>query len=206
MLLGQDGPRIFVRKPAALPVFPPHADPLGPSLLRWIEATLPGRDAAWPTGFEGGIAHRLDTATAGVMVVARDPAALAELRAHWGQVRKWYRFTSLGAVAWDDRVVEDPIAHHRRRADRMVVRTHPRTAHRGKWYPAWTRLQRDPGGPLRWLAEIRTGVMHQVRVHAAVAGVPLAGDPIYGTTPGEFDLEAIALAGPGWSFGRAPAG
>lgn len=203
LVLAAEPTRLWLHKPAGLPVFPPHADPAGDCVLARLLARFPERAAAgWPEGFAGGIAHRLDTATSGLLLVARTPADLPGLRALFrdGALRKHYRFRSSGAGRGG--VVDVPIAHHPRRADRMVVRRGPRTAHRGKWYPAWTRLEHL--GEDRWAAEIRTGVMHQVRVHAAYAGAPLDGDALYGGAPGVFRLHHLRVDGPGWSSPEAP--
>ena len=192
MRIGEDAHHVYVNKPAGLPVFPPHADPSGDCLL----ARFPPSPHAWPPGFEGGIAHRLDTATSGLMIVARTPEDLARLRAQWGALRKIYVFH--GPDVPGEHVVTVPIAHHGRRADRMVVRGR----HRGKWYPAWSRF-RHLDGPW-WEVEIRTGVMHQIRVHAAAIGIPLTGDPIYGGAPGPYVLHARQVIGPGWASPVAP--
>lgn len=196
LILAEDGARVFLYKEAGIPVFPPHRDPDGDCLLRrWRAAG--GGAGDWPSGFEGGLAHRLDTATSGIVVAARTPEDLRLLREQFsgGLLRKHYRFASAGEVPWDELLLRTPIAHHPRKKDRMVLQTGPRTSHRGKWYPAWTRFRRDRG----WTAEIRTGVMHQVRVHAAGVGLALTGDLLYGGAPGPFLLVHVAIAGPGWA-------
>jgi len=202
LVIALEATRIWLYKPGGTPVFPPHADPNGDCVLRRLLAHWPERAEGWPAGFEGGIAHRLDTATSGLLLVARAPADLPPLRELFrsGALRKHYRFRSSGAGR--EGVVDVPLAHHPRRADRMVARRGPRTAHRGKWYPAWTRLTRVGAGD--WAAEIRTGVMHQVRAHAAYAGAPLDGDLIYGGAPGPFFLHHLRMEGPGWVSPEAP--
>ncbi len=212
--LGEDDARIFLWKPAGIPVFPPHADPDGDCVLaRWC-AVDPRRAEGWPEGFAGGIAHRLDTATSGLLVAARTVADLRVLRNQFTEraLRKHYLFRSAAPapdVPWPH-VVETELAHHPNRRDRMVWRRGPRTAHRGKWYPAWSRFQpaADPvaraEGRDLWHCEIRTGVMHQVRVHAASIGLPLTGDPLYGGDPGRYMLHAWRIDGPGWRSPEAP--
>ena len=204
LVLGADAHRMYLWKPSGLPVFPPHADPAGDCLLARFRAVEPGRAAGWPVGFEGGIAHRLDTATSGLVVVARAPADLDPLRAQFagGELRKFYLTRSEALPEFDTRVCTDPIAHHPNRKDRMLVRRGPRTAHRGRWYPAWTRFERRAAGGLE--VEIRTGVMHQIRVHAAAVGVPITGDLLYGGAPGVFLLHHLRMAGPGWVSPDAP--
>ncbi len=198
-VVGEDGDRIWLYKPAGVPCFPPHGNPDGDSVLAQLLALGLDRGGAWPDGFAGGIAHRLDTATDGLLLVARHPAALHRLREEWGQLRKFYRFRSDGVVT-DGSAAVTPItvelAHHPNRKDRMVARRGPRTTHRGRWYPAWTAIS-DLGNGW-WEAEIRTGVMHQVRVHAAFVGLPLVGDAIYGGAAGEFRLTHVRVVGPGW--------
>ena len=208
MLLGEDAERLYLYKPAGIPVFPPHKDPAGDCLLARLLALHPERAEGWPPGFEGGLAHRLDTATSGLMIAARTPTHLTGVREDFrsGRLRKFYRFRSLEAVGFAERVVEVPIAHHPRRADRMVTqRPHGRTSHRGKWYPAWTRFRQVRGH--WWEAEIRTGVMHQVRVHALHAGIPLVADPLYSGPDGPdtgYCLHALRVEAPGWSSPEAP--
>src|SRR4051812_40088279 len=92
LLLGEDAHRLYVLKPAGVPVFPPHGHPAGDCVLRRLSEALPGRAEDWPVGFEGGIAHRLDTATSGLLLVARTPADLARLRTEFaeGSLRKFY--------------------------------------------------------------------------------------------------------------------
>jgi 23S rRNA pseudouridine1911/1915/1917 synthase len=204
VILAHDPSRLFLLKPPGLPVFPPHRDPAGDCLLRRLLAEGAGA-GDWPEGYAGGIAHRLDTATAGLVVAARDVASLVALRAEFasGALRKLYRFHTAATVPWTDRVVTDEIAHHQRRKDKMVIRQGPRSTHRGRWYPGWTRFT-ALGGPW-WRAEIRTGVMHQIRVHAAAHGLPLTGDLLYGGAPGPFVLVHERVHAPGWTSPELPA-
>lgn len=203
LILGEDEARLYLFKPPGIPVFPPHQEPDGDCLLRRLLAE--GRGAgAWPAGFEGGLAHRLDTATAGLVVAARTPVDLVALRAEFssGALRKFYRFHTQGVASFTETTVTLEIGHHQRRKDRMVIRGGPRTTHRGRWYPAWTRL-RALGGPW-WQAEIRTGVMHQVRVHAASQGLPLTGDAVYDGAPGPFILVHEQIRAPDWTSPALP--
>jgi 23S rRNA-/tRNA-specific pseudouridylate synthase len=226
-LLGEAPGLRIVEKPAGLPVFPPHADPGGDCVLARLRAAgLAAHPGPWPAGFEGGIAHRLDGPTSGLLLVAADPDALAALRQRFasGALRKRYRFLSRRDVPWDAHHTEAPIAHDPRHKGRMVVERGAATPHRGRWLPARTDFRRVGVGlhglPL-WEAEMRTGVMHQVRVHAASLGLALAGDRRYGGGPlpagfeAEFALHHCAVLGlerptppcppPDWWRAEAPA-
>ncbi len=78
----------------------------------------------------------------------------------------------------------------------MVIERGRATPHRGRWYDADTRL-RHLGGPL-WEAVIVTGVMHQIRLHAASVGLALSGDRLYGGRGDEpFRLHHCCLGGIG---------
>jgi 23S rRNA pseudouridine1911/1915/1917 synthase len=170
-----------IAKPAGLPVFPPHDDPDGACVLRVLLDEQPWRAALpWPDGFEGGVAHRLDTSTSGALLVADDPDELALIRDAFGsgRLRKTYRMRASKDVAWDDNACDRPLAHDRRHKKRMIVQRGPSTPHRGAWYPAHTRFHRVEGR--LWEVEITTGVMHQIRAHAAFVGLPILGDALYG--------------------------
>jgi 23S rRNA pseudouridine1911/1915/1917 synthase len=180
---------LAVFKPAGIPVFPPHADPDGDCLLARVLAAHPDqRNAEWPFGFDGGLAHRLDTSTSGQVLVARNPFSLARLRQRFkrGELTKRYRLVTAKPVVWAENGCVRAMAHARRRKGRMVVQRGNNTLHRGRWIPAETRFQRVvdlPGDLVELSATMRTGVMHQIRVHAGFLGVALAGDRHYGGGP-----------------------
>jgi 23S rRNA pseudouridine1911/1915/1917 synthase len=209
LVIHRRGALVFLRKPAGLPVFPPHADPEGDCLLsRWLECEPGLASVDWPEGFSGGLAHRLDTPTSGIVMACTSLEALDTLRGEFagGRLVKRYRFVTLKRVPWDRHRIDAPIAHDRRRRARMVVQRGGRTPHRGRWYPAETTLERQ--GARLWSAVIHSGVTHQIRVHAAFAGLALAGDRLYGGGPlpeglapppgADFLLHHEAVEAPSW--------
>jgi 23S rRNA pseudouridine1911/1915/1917 synthase len=174
---------IWLNKPSGLPVFPLHQDSDSDCVLRRLLAEAPQQAQGFAPGFEGGIAHRLDTPTSGLLLVARSPQALSKARAAFQgkQLIKNYRFLSSAPMEPKKCTLEQAIAHHPKNRRKMVVQRNPGSKCRGKWYSAHTRLRHIKGALHE--AVITTGVMHQIRVHAAFAGAPLLGDTLYGGTP-----------------------
>jgi 23S rRNA pseudouridine1911/1915/1917 synthase len=159
----------------------------------------------WPRGFEGGIAHRLDVSTSGALVVANDPEELVWIRTLFRdrQLTKTYRLRVARSVPWRNHECARPIAHDPRRKGRVVVQRGKATPHRGRWREAETVFQWVHGDVFE--ATMSTGVMHQIRVHAAFIGIPLLGDRRYGggSTPEDapdgltFFLHHVGLEGGG---------
>jgi 23S rRNA pseudouridine1911/1915/1917 synthase len=123
-----------------------------------------------------GIVHRLDKETSGIMVVARSPEAYASLQKQFKDrdVRKVYLGLAWGKMPAEGRI-DKPIGRHIKHGQRMSVRTR-------KPRPAETFYKvREEFKGMSFL-EIRpvTGRTHQIRVHLAAAGHPLAGDSRYG--------------------------
>ena len=86
-------------------------------------------------------------------------------------------------MSWNEHLIEHALAHDRRKRSKMVWQRGGSTPHRGRWYSASTTLSRlsdRAGGLGLWQATMSSGVMHQIRVHAASAGLPLLGDRLYG--------------------------
>jgi 23S rRNA pseudouridine1911/1915/1917 synthase len=124
-----------------------------------------------------GIVHRLDQYTSGVLLVAKTDASHRALAAQFAgrEVEKVYIALVHGAVRAEEGGIEKPIARDPVRRVRMTARlehgraasTHYRVLRR---WPAFTLLE----------VRIGTGRTHQIRVHMASIGHPVAGDRLYG--------------------------
>jgi 23S rRNA pseudouridine1911/1915/1917 synthase len=204
-----------LNKSSGLPCFPLHGDPESDSMLRRLYDEHPRHaELNWPEGFAGGLAHRLDIPTSGQLVVANSLAELGYLRGLFTHKKllKSYLFLSSKTVSWTHNTASAAIAHDRSHKKRMVVQRGKSTPHRGKWLPAQTtfRLLGSQDGLSLWRAEMRSGVMHQIRLHAAFAGIALAGDSLYGGGaapdffPSTFALHHLGMQGDSLDLEQLP--
>ncbi len=123
-----------------------------------------------------GIVHRLDRDTTGLIVVAKDDVTHRRLQARFRSrsVEKVYLAVVLGRLTGEG-VVDRPIGRHPTQRKKMWV-DGPRAR------PAVTRWRAISALEAATLLEvtIETGRTHQIRVHLAALGHPVAGDPVYG--------------------------
>jgi 23S rRNA pseudouridine1911/1915/1917 synthase len=124
-----------------------------------------------------GIVHRLDRGTSGLMVVAKNDAAHRALSAQFASrsVEKEYLALVLGVPKRKAGEIDAAIGRDPVRRRRMSVR-----APRGR--EARSRYEVVEGFAAAALLRVRifTGRTHQVRVHLASIGHPIAGDATYG--------------------------
>ncbi|MBL8259001.1 MAG: RluA family pseudouridine synthase [Candidatus Competibacteraceae bacterium] len=124
------------------------------------------------------LAHRLDRETSGCLALARTPEALRAVQAalRSGQVEKRYLALVRGHWNHGSREVDLPLRRNVLRGGERMVEAAP------DGRPALTRFRPvslfKPASLLE--ARIATGRTHQIRVHAAQVGHPLAGDDKYG--------------------------
>jgi 23S rRNA pseudouridine1911/1915/1917 synthase len=173
-VLHEDEAIIVVDKPAGQVVHPAlgHSDD---TLVNALLARYPDLREAFE-GRRPGIVHRLDADTSGVMVIARDQAAADALRAQFKArtVEKVYVLLAKGRVSPPAGVIEAPIGRDVHQRKRMAAVPGGREAQ------TEYRVLAEAEG-FSWVqASPRTGRTHQIRVHMAAIGHPVAGDAVYG--------------------------
>jgi 23S rRNA pseudouridine1911/1915/1917 synthase len=171
----EDADLLIVDKPAGLVVHPAP----GHSGGTLVNALL-ARDTEYG-GIAGvqrpGIVHRLDRDTSGLLMVAKNDRAQASLMAQLKArgVKKTYLALVAGVVVATSGRIEAPIGRDPHHRTRMAVVPAGRPAVTGyqvrERLAGWTLLELD----------LITGRTHQIRVHLAAIGHPVAGDPLYGT-------------------------
>lgn len=167
-ILFQNEDIILINKPTGVSV---TADRTGaPDILKLLNAQL---GAAEPLR----LVHRLDKDTSGIMLIARHRDAQSRYSRGFArrEIKKLYLAIVRGPLNRPEGIIKAPIARSQRNPQAMHI--HPR---RGK--PAvthWSKLI-DFDSLVLLAAQPLTGRTHQIRVHMAHRGIPLAIDPVYG--------------------------
>ena len=187
----EDDDVLVVDKPAGMVVHPGAGHPTG-TLAAAVLAHAPGT-----AGVGGprrpGIVHRLDKDTSGLLVMAKTGRAYDALTAQLAArtVTRRYRAIVHGRVKATEGIVEAPIGRHPRDRVRMAVVTRGKRA--VTRYRVLERFSHFSDLDVR----LETGRTHQIRVHMASLGHPVAGDDLNGGRAGRAPLpvspEGLAL-------------
>ena len=170
----QDQDLAVIVKPAGLVVHPAPGHASG-TLANALVARFP-RTEEVGTAERPGIVHRLDKDTSGLMVVALTAAAQASLQQQIAsrEMRRRYLALAAGRLEPAQGRVEAPIGrdpHDRKRMATFGIAARPAATSFSviEYLPGFTFLE----------AKLHTGRTHQIRVHLAAVGHPLAGDHLY---------------------------
>ncbi|MBI4759043.1 MAG: RluA family pseudouridine synthase [Chloroflexi bacterium] len=175
----EDSDVLVIDKPAGLVVHPApgHA---GGTLVNAVLAHCPDLGGIGGT-LRPGIVHRLDKDTSGLMVVAKNERAQESLAGQFKrrEVMKAYLALVHGRLEPSQGTIRGAIGRDRLRPQQMaVVGTGGKEAI--THYRVLERFAGSPGHFTLVEAQPETGRSHQIRVHFATLGHPVAGDRVYG--------------------------
>jgi 23S rRNA pseudouridine1911/1915/1917 synthase len=198
-ILYRDDELIVVNKPPGMASQPLRAGELG-TAANGIVALHPECATVADDPRDGGLVHRLDGGTSGALAAARDRATWLALRAAFAERRISKSYLALVETAPVSSECEAPLVQ---RGNHVAVDHAAGLEAHTRWQVVKAIGERRL---LRCVAE--TGRMHQVRVHLATCGAPIAGDDRYGGQPLPgligFFLHAERLVLPGGITVEAP--
>lgn len=182
-ILLQDPDFLVVEKKSGLHIHPLKEDEMA-TLYQGVIAQYPEIASIGHSPREGGLLHRLDLETSGLVLFARHQKAYDFLREEFKKrrVKKEYLALVEGSLQNSEGSIEIPIAHHGKNKRKMLCVKHDGIKVRGEKREAVTHyqvLEAYPGASFLKI-EIPTGVRHQIRVHMAFIGHPIVGDKLYG--------------------------
>ena len=184
----EDGDVLVINKPKGMVVHPAPGNPDGTvvnAVLYHCGSSLSGIGGA----FRPGIVHRIDKDTSGLLIVAKNDRAhlclSAQLKDH--TLARTYEAVVIGTLKEDRGTVDAPLDRNPKDRKKMAVVpggrravTHYEVLAR---YPGYTHVR----------CRLETGRTHQIRVHMASLGHPVAGDTVYGPAKQKYDLQGQCL-------------
>lgn len=137
-----------------------------------------------------GIVHRIDKDTSGLLMVAKNDKAhqalAAQIKEH--SFTRVYETVVVGHLDPPRGTVDAPIGRDPRHRQRMAV-----TEKNGKHAITHYEVLEQLNGFDHVRVTLETGRTHQIRVHMAYLGHPVAGDPLYGSKKKTAGLEGQCL-------------
>lgn len=175
-IIYEDGDLLVVNKPKGMVVHPAaghYSGTLVNALMFHCGGSLSGINGE----IRPGIVHRIDKDTSGLLIVAKNDFAhigLSEqIKAH--SFTREYETVVCGAVM-EDGTVDAPIGRHKTERKKMCV-----TRENSREAVTHYYVLRNYAGYTHLRLRLETGRTHQIRVHMAYIGHPVAGDAVYGS-------------------------
>jgi len=191
-IIYEDDDVIAVNKPAGLTVHPKDSKDTQETLVSLLLKHYPPLQNIGDDPLRPGIVHRLDKDTSGIMAIAKNQNAFDYLKKQFQnrEIEKKYLALIVGRLKNKVGLIEEELGRYGAK-QRTKVRDTKIKEFRGaitgyrvleEYLPSQSLRKQNLGGRDFSLVEAmpKTGRTHQIRVHFASTGHPIAGDKIYG--------------------------
>ena len=184
----EDADLLVVNKPKGMVVHPApghNGGTLVNALLYHCGNSLSGINGV----MRPGIVHRIDKDTSGLLIVAKNDSAHRNLSEQLSDhsLHREYEAVVLGRLREEKGTIDKPLGRSPKDRKKMAV------VQGGKRAVTHYRVLGRYQGYTHVLCHLETGRTHQIRVHMASLGHPIAGDPVYGSRGDKSGLQGQCL-------------
>lgn len=176
-IIFEDEAVVVINKPAGMVVNDAETVKDLVTVQKWFKPRM--KEGTVGSEFEqkGGVVHRLDKDTSGVMILAKTEVAYENLKLQFLERKSAKKYLALvhGRLKANEGILSAPIERNPNKKQKFYVGTDPARTAITEWSVKQVFGEYS-------LVELRphTGRTHQLRVHMTHLGHPIVGDPIYG--------------------------
>ena len=191
-IIYEDADVIVINKPQGMVVHPAAGNPDG-TLVNALMFHCGDSLSAINGVIRPGIVHRIDKDTSGLLVAAKNDAAHNSLAAQLKERKALRKYIALvnGNIKEDELTIDKPLSRNPADRKKMAI------VQGGREAVTHVRVLERFGQYTLVECVLETGRTHQIRVHMAAIGHPMAGDFLYGAElpelPGRFALHSAAI-------------
>jgi 23S rRNA pseudouridine1911/1915/1917 synthase len=189
-IIYEDTDIVVIDKPAGILSHSKGALNFEPTVASFVQSKITDKSL---DGNRAGIIHRLDRATSGVMITAKNQTALQWLQKQFSQrkTKKIYVGVVEGVPRPPEAIIDAPLGRNPKKPQTFTVLSAGKPAHTRYKVLDEFEVSAKPYSKLE--LQPLSGRTHQLRVHMSYIGHPIVGDQVYGRKDGPMLLHAKLL-------------